>query len=138
MPEPVARFSERSMYTFLNSGIHLIVLKQATRQALDECFEYATEIYRNASPGTPLLLIIDLRSAGLPPLLDVARHVLRLRRRVSQQQPRRIAIVYSADRRHSTLHRVIAWMDSRSRDKVRFFPHTQWNKVTRWLLSTLP
>jgi hypothetical protein len=135
VPEGRSQFSDRCLYTFLDNGIHLIVLKQATRQALDECFEYAAQVYRSASPEIPLRLIIDLRAADLPPLFHVAHHVVRLRRLTPRSQPRRIAFIYAGDSGHAFLHRGIAWLSKPRRDTVQYFPHTQWDNATEWLLS---
>jgi hypothetical protein len=135
VPESISHFSERCLYTFLDNGIHLVVLKQANRQALDECFEQVAHIYSSASPETPLRLIIDLRAAELPPLLTVARHVARLKRIAPRHLPRKIAFIYAANSRHSILHRGIAWISRPRRNRVQYFPHTQWDKATEWLLS---
>lgn len=135
MPEVTPHFSERCLYTILENGIHLIVLKQATRQGLDECFEQAAQVYRSASPETPLRLIIDLRAADLPPLFHVARHVTRLRQLTTSQESRRIAFIYAGDSGHAFLHRGIAWLSKPRRNRVQYFPHTQWDRATEWLLS---
>ena len=136
MPEGNPHFSERCLYTVLENGIHLIVLKQATREGLDECFEQAAQVYRSATPETTLRLIIDLRAVDLPPLLHVARHVARLKRITPRPQSRKIAFIYSADSGHAFLHRGIAWISKPRRNTVQYFPHTQWDNAIEWLLST--
>ena len=138
MAEGSAHISERCLYTQLENGIHLFVLKQANQQALDECFEQVAILYRSASPETPLRLIIDLRAVDLPPLLRVAFHVVRLKRLTTARQPRKIAFVYSEESRASTLHHGISWVLQPRRYKVRFFPHTQWEMANEWLLEAAP
>src|SRR5690348_3083343 len=95
MPQEIPYFSEGCIYKKLQNGIHLIVLKRATCQACDECFEQVELIYQKALPKKTILIAIDLRTTEMPSMVYIARHVKRLRGLFPQQSPRKVAFLYS-------------------------------------------
>ena len=134
MPENIPYFSEGCLYTKLQNGIHLVVLKQATRQACDECFEQVALIYQKALPKKPLLIAIDLRSTELPPMLYIARHVARLRGLFPQQTPRKVAFLYSQILMSPVVHLLMILMMFPRRKELRLFTSAQWDEASLWLL----
>lgn len=138
MSEAGAHFSERCLYTKLENGIHLIVLKQANAEACDECFEQIALVYQKAPPKKPIQIAIDLRSTELPSLLYIARHIMRLRAFYPQQTPRKVAFLYSQVLMHPLAHLLMTLMMAPRRQELRIFSSAQWQEASSWLLNALP
>jgi hypothetical protein len=65
-------------YHLLAENIHLLTIHTATVEAVHLCFRQLHTIFAIALPYKPLLLLSDIREAGMPPLVPLWQHSQRL------------------------------------------------------------
>lgn len=119
----------------LESGIHLMVMHESSRYAVDHWLSHMTDLmyhllmHRDAY--APVLL--DLREPGMMPV-GYATYAVRLWSREYQNPPQiDMAVVY----RYGLLHKLaVAFSDlSRIEDGVRLFHNGRYDDATTWLLD---
>src|SRR5436190_23803130 len=127
--------SEHCLYTVLDNGIHLIALKQATRQALNEGYEQTVQIFQHAAADQVILLMFDLRVSGIPPLDYIARRVYKFRALRLPRRRTKTAFLYAPRLLRPAARLLFGLLAKPGWDRVRFFAPNQWQQANDWLLN---
>ncbi len=79
---------------YLNNDVHKLVLQEDTTEAVDEAIAHMDAILNTHDVSKPLLLLIDVRQSGVPPLQYFFRSVRTLYSAREQLPPIRAAYLY--------------------------------------------
>lgn len=79
---------------YLNNDVHKLVLQEDTTEAVDEAIAHMDAILNTHDVSKPLLLLIDVRQSGVPPLQYFFRSVRKLYSAREQLPPIRAAYLY--------------------------------------------
>lgn len=79
---------------YLNNDVHKLVLQEDTTAAVDAAIAHMDDILNAHDVSTPLLLLIDVRESGVPPLQYFFRAVRKLYSARENLPPIRAAYLY--------------------------------------------
>jgi hypothetical protein len=129
---------ESSMFSYqrLNGGIHLLTLHVASPEAVRAGFMQIDAILATAPLDQPLLILCDLREAGMPPLVPLWHESRRLWTKYPQRPP-----VYAAVLHHLqgvpylSLVAVVREIGQLFGSPIAFFEAHEVEPATNWLLA---
>jgi hypothetical protein len=119
-----------TLYRPLEGGIHEIVVRKPSRQAVDELFDYFNEIHASAASGEVVRFLVSHVNGAIP--LNYAMERTRQDHH-KWTHPSRTAhlsdsgsLVYIAARLFSTVRQ--------PNSKIRYFPASERDQAVAWLL----
>jgi hypothetical protein len=121
-----------------NDGIHWIRLLQPTGTALRALLEYAElHVVERPIDGKNRVLL-DLRTAGLPPMREGLPHIASFFARQSRRTPLpvRVAYLYPQGGHSRILQGFLSMQRFMPQGMaVKFFSHEEYNQAVEWLRS---
>ena len=120
-------------YTHLPNDIHELVLKEASRAAVDEFITHMHGVYRGKGPTDPTLcILIDGSQSGMPPIGYILPRTGEMLAQYTNRPKARTAFILDNSLLLSVIDMFIR-LQQRA-DKVRYFPSSQREAAVAWLL----
>ena len=123
-------------YTVTEQGIHQLIFRDSTKEAIDEFFRVLEQIFTSTSSETTNRYIVDISQSGERDV-SLVSNVQRFRRLETMfpNRPRgRTVIIHRPGLAYSFIDSFIRAI-APSRDITRFFATDKRNEAMTWLLS---
>ena len=127
---------EECTYTYLPEGIHELILITPSEKALHQCFAFLDPIFAQAPLDRPLLLLSDIRQAGIPPAMSLLGLASNLREKYPQRPMICNAVVYPQARLSSVFISVMEQLAVLYQARIRFVADER-EAALAWLLTNV-
>jgi hypothetical protein len=126
---------ENCTYHVLEHGVHKFVFMKANKTAVDEHVAALKGLYETHTPTDTLNILIDLRTAGWPPMAYTMTSLRKLNADHQDHPKQRYAFLYSQSALISLAQSFFHLINRDSTSSVRFFQGDKELAGLAWLLN---
>lgn len=121
-------------YQLVEGGIHQFTFTTASRKAVDQYIDHLETILPTVTASAEIRVLLDIRSAGFPPIAYFATRMRNLNYRLPYRVYTRTVILYQSSMILSLLETAIFLLMKPSHDTVQFV-HNNRTDAVNWLLG---
>jgi len=120
-------------YTRLDSGVHCFVFENSSRVSFDQFMDKLSTVTESSSPDKPLLVLLDWRLSGLPPLRYAFQKSQAYMKRFPNYSGGKTAYLYRMGTLITLAQSFVNLLHAKA--SGRFFAEDQQEAAIRWLLE---
>ncbi|MEO8612497.1 MAG: hypothetical protein ABI690_31665 [Chloroflexota bacterium] len=126
---------ERCTYTRLDNGVHELIFRESSREAIDEFFRHVESILKNTPPTEVARYILDVTQADRPvSMMGIIQRFRKLETSMPRRAKGRTAILHPQGSMLSFVDGLIRAL-APSQDVTRFFPTEKRDEAIAWVLT---